>query len=246
MYSQLDTARGLEPGVTYSDKFGFNPNVGTSYEDVWDAGGTYTGWLTAAQTIRVRSGGNAADTAAGAGARTVTIQGLDENWAEASETVTLAGASASAATTTTFIRVSRAFVATCGAYGGANTGNILIEETGASSLMAVIVAGNSQTQMFMLTVPAGQTGYLRSLHTYADSNKTMSIRLWKRENADTAAAPFTPARLVRTFAGVLGADDILGEGVPTFLEKTDIWVDAKASSSGGGISVIGTGWFVTG
>jgi hypothetical protein len=117
-------------------KFGMNLTT-ASGDAIWEPGGaypylTYTG---TAKAMRVKAGGNAADTAAGTGARTVTIQGLDENFAIAQETVTLAGASASAATTTTFSRVLRVFVATTGT-GRTNASTIDIEDSGGAATYA--------------------------------------------------------------------------------------------------------------
>lgn len=245
-HPSLSAAMGDIPGVVYRDKFGYNPSVGTSAEDIWDSGGTYTGWLTAASTVQIRSGGDVNDTAAGTGARKVRVYGLDENWAEASEEITLAGASASSATTTTFIRVNRMIVTETGTYGGANTGVIDVEDTTGSNLLAEIPAGYGQTHQFQLTVPAGQTGYLRDLHIYVDSTRDATIRLWVRENDDPTVAPYGSPRLLRILAGVSGTDEILGDGIPSFSAKTDVWIDAVMSTGSGGVSVIGTGWFVTG
>jgi hypothetical protein len=36
----------------------------------------------------------------------------------------------------------------------------------------------------------------------------------------------------------------MGDGSPSFPEKTDIWVDAFTSASTAGVSIISTGWFV--
>ena len=56
-------------------KFGFNPDISTSEETVWDHGGLYS-YLAAASVLSVSSA-NVNDTALGSGARTVQIHGLD-------------------------------------------------------------------------------------------------------------------------------------------------------------------------
>lgn len=242
----IEAARGNVPGYIASDKFGYNSTVGTSFEDIWDAGGTYSGWLTAASTVQVRSGGNAADTAAGAGAQKIIVSGLDENWAVAQEEITLAGASASSATTTTFIRVNRVYVSECGTYGGTNTGNIIVEDTTGSNILAVVGAGYSQSLMFLLTVPAGHEGHLQHIDIFEDSTKSTTIRIWQRQNADVTSGGMGAARIVRFIAGsTQGELRLTGDGLPTFPEKTDIWIDAKVSSGTEGVSVVGTGYFTT-
>ncbi len=213
-------------------KFGSNEDVGTgAYEDIWAVGGAYN-WLTAASALRIKAGGNAADDAGQAGARTVTIEGLDENWNAASETVNAAGASASDPTTTTFIRINRAYVGDVGAYTGANTGAVDIETTG-GTLVARIAAGVGQTQLGLYSVPAGKTAYLT--RTYANvsagANKSATIRGWRRENADTVSAPFQGKRLFDVFEQVSGAVQVAHSSYNVFPAKTDIWYSAIADAN---------------
>jgi hypothetical protein len=74
-----DKNLGLVGYIEQGRKFGANPAVGNgAFEDIWYNGGSYT-LLTSAETVRVKAGGNAADDSAGAGARTITVYGLDEN-----------------------------------------------------------------------------------------------------------------------------------------------------------------------
>ena len=108
----LQVARGQIYKHAHLDKFGYNADIATSQETLWSLGGSYT-WRTTAVAMKISSS-DAKDTAAGVGARTVTIQGLDANFAEVEETVTMAGQTASTATTQTFLRVHRAFVVTNG------------------------------------------------------------------------------------------------------------------------------------
>ena len=68
-------------------KFGKNPDVGNTEETIWDAGGLYS-WQSAAESLEILSS-EVADAAAGTGARTVTVKGLDSNYELLSETVTL-------------------------------------------------------------------------------------------------------------------------------------------------------------
>lgn len=59
----MAVAKGSVPGVSGACKFGYNPDVATSFETVWDVGGTYP-YLSAATTLDVVSD-DAADAAAG-------------------------------------------------------------------------------------------------------------------------------------------------------------------------------------
>lgn len=114
----LDIARGRYPGVATFQRFGHNPAVpNTAFEPIWSNSGAYA-WPTAADSFRIAAGGNAADTAAGAGARSVVVQYLDADWKIQTETLVTAGASASASSSGTAIRFIRAWVGASGTYTG--------------------------------------------------------------------------------------------------------------------------------
>lgn len=228
-------AAGGSPYRFVAHKFGRNTTAAAG-DAVWETGGAYP-YLTysAASAMRVKAGGNAADDSAGAGARTVTIQGLDENFEIATETVTLAGISASSATTTTFSRVLRVFVATAGA-NRVNTGAIVIENSGGTADYATITAGKSQSQIGFLTVPAGYQAWLTHVTFSTDSasaTATIDLEAWSRSSADTVAAPFPAARLFDNLPALSrenGAMEIDYEEPIRFDEKTDIWFEATPST----------------
>jgi len=235
----LEIARGNIPGVSCVRKFGRNGAVGATTEDIWASGGPYTGFLQTALAVRVKAGGNAADTAAGAGAQEITISGLDENFEPASETVATLGALVSLPTTTTFIRVNRAFVSEAGTYGVNNTGIVTLETTGAA-IVALISAGVGQTQMAIYTIPSGQTGYLARFDVIneATSTKSVNVQLWRRERADDVTTPFGPKRLVQAHDTLVGEKmPDLYQCMPSFPEKTDVWVSAIRTGGGADPSV---------
>ena len=100
----------------------------------------------------------------------LTIEGLDANYHEQTETVTLTGTSA-VTTTNTFIRVFRMTYE-----DGANVGTITARTVSASgTVVAQIDVGYAQTLMAVYTIPAGHTGYLVALDSTIDSNKTHSF-----------------------------------------------------------------------
>ena len=107
-------ANGNIPGAKAIHKFGYNALVGTTIEDIIATSGLYT-WLQSPVQLEAIST-EAADTAAGAAAQQVTVQGLDANWLECEATIEMNGTSASTATSQTFIRIHRAFVSRVGTY----------------------------------------------------------------------------------------------------------------------------------
>lgn len=230
---EFDAASGRIPGVTVVHKFGRNDAVGASAEDVWTGGGVYAGWLTSAIAVRVQAGGNAADDQdGGAGCRSVTIEGLDENWDVASETENTEGADVGTATTTTFIRVNRAYCASTGTYGVANTGNIVIETTG-STVVARIEAGKGQTEMTMYTCPASRTCYIVGYEFSVENSNSSSIEFYRRTDADDATVPFSPKRILTAASDVTGAHHVDIHSPIPIAAKTDLWWEATKITGGG-------------
>lgn len=239
----LDMARGGIAGTSVISKFGHNPEVGATAEGIWHTGGAFN-FLSAASAVRIKAGGNAADTSDGAGARSVTVLGLDENWEDASETITTAGASASSATTTTSVRVFRAYVSGTGTYGGANTDTIVIETTGGTTL-ASIEAGKGQTEIACYTVPAGKTGYLVRAAFHIESTKGAQLELIRREGADVVSAPYSSPRLVfQTDNTTLDVERTFDAPV-VLPAKTDVWCQAtRAGANDVGVACRFDVWLV--
>ena len=89
---------GEDPSILAVNKFGRNTDVDSAAaEDVWDGGGIWVA-PTAARVHNLVSA-DAADDAAGTGAQTVLVTGLDGTWTETSETVTMDGITPVATTT---------------------------------------------------------------------------------------------------------------------------------------------------
>lgn len=201
----LDVARDAISNSKIVHKFGANFDIdqGTDHESVWTGGGVYP-WasLATAQIIYCLST-SASDTAV------LTIEGLDANYHEQTETVTLTGASA-VTTSNTFIRVFRMTYE-----DGANVGTITARTVSASgTVVAQIDVGYAQTLMAVYTVPAGHTGYLVALDSTIDSNKNAQLLMYHR----LFGKPFRIAHVAET-SGHYRYDFHAPLRVP---EKTDI------------------------
>ena len=157
----LQVARSQIAGHETNFKFGFNPDVDDALETIWTQGGLYS-YLSATTILKVSSS-STDDTAAGTGARTVEIFGLDGNYNEISETVTLNGQTA-VNTTNSYLRINRGVVRSAGS-GGQNAG-VIYAGTGtvtagvpANKYLSIAI-GDNQTLMALWTVPAGYTAFL--------------------------------------------------------------------------------------
>lgn len=224
----IEVQKGNIPDHAMVHKYGRNDNVASgSWEHISLLPFSTSNFRTSASTVRVKSGGNSNDTAAGSGAREVTIQGIDSNFAEVSETIATAGISASSATTASFWRIHRAWVSAVGTYTGANTGAIIIEDSSGTNDLISIAAGEGQSQYTGWTVPVDVTAYLLSVDLHVDSNKTANIRLYTREDIDDITAPMPSKRLKRFWDGVTGNFTYTPQGPAIEIpEKSDIWLEA--------------------
>ena len=231
---------GEVPGFKLVDKWGRNGNVGTTLEPIVSEtlAGDY--WApTTASTVRVKAGGNANDDAAGTGARTLNIEGLDENYLLANEDITLAGASASSSTTTTFTRVFRAFVKTAGTYRGANAAEIVIENTAGTADIITVDAhdgGQGQSLHCQYSAPINTRVYLIHFFYNTDSTKTNDAHIKVIDDISITSAPFGASRTLIEFEGVNDAV-VLVPASPILLNKpgittpTDILVEGAVASA---------------
>lgn len=230
----LQVARGQITGHKSLFKFGNNPDINGSLETIWSHGGLYV-YPTSAIQMKVSSS-SADDTALGTGARTVSVQGLDQDYNEVAETITLTGQTA-VLTTTTFIRVFRAFVITAGS-GGTAAGTIYVGTGTVTSgvpatVYAEIALGENQTTMAVWTVPAGYTFYVyRGTFSAASNNDTQYI-LGKFMTRPFGGV-FRNAADVTANSNAIPYDFEIPLAIP---EKTDI--EARA------IALSGSNFFVT-
>ena len=191
-----------------------------------------TNFRTTAAAMRIAAGGNAADTAAGAGAREVTIQGIDSTLAEVTSVIATAGALASAATTELYWRVHRTWVSGVGTYMAANTADVVIEDSAGGASMIKIATEEGQSQFAGFTIPTGKKGYLLSVHVTVDANKTADIRCFTRKSMTDVTAPMPAKRLKLFWDGLLGQFRFSPRVPEIELDAIeDIWFEARGSGA---------------
>ena len=215
----LNVARGKTRGASQIHKFGATPSQSiNTTASVWDKGDTLYPW-SAFDTagVLVVAAVNASDNG-----KTLTVEGLDENFNLVSEDFTLSS-SATVTGTQTFKRVYRGFLT-----DGTNVGQINVSRGGTQVLRIIADAG--QTLMAVYTVPAGYTGYLYQGIASAQSGADATGFMYARYN--TIGTTF---RVAHSF-------EVSGGGGPynykfTFPqelpEKTDIDVRLTTRSNNG-------------
>lgn len=191
-YTQV--ALGLIPNTRLERVFG-EANLGTSYSPV--ATSLFYPTPTTATSLEIVSS-SASDAAAGIGAQTVTIEGLDTNWAAITQTVTMNGVTA-VAIPTALTRIHRIYVATSGSYATSATashvGVITVRVSGAGATWGIIDTATGwaagQSAIGCYTVPTGQTAYLIWKVINVESTKTVDARFFQRPLASDVTTPYT-------------------------------------------------------
>lgn len=222
----INVSRGLVAGTSHIHKFAYNSTVGASLESIWTRGGIFP-WQQIAATCSVVST-LAADTSAGAGARTVRIEGLDENHIEQSVDVTMAGTTPVITTGSLWTHIYRAYVITAGALEGAS-GTITFTNTNSTDVVAEILNGYNQTLMSQYTIPAGKTGYLMMGKISADQGKDARFEMYIRPFGEVFRVAFVGYVFQNNF-------EYTFQHPLAIPEKTDIDIRAISVAAGAGIA----------
>lgn len=162
-------------------KYGLSNAINATKSTIWDVGGVYNGYPSSAVVADIYSS-DANDTLLGSHARKITVVGLDANWLDQSETVSLLGTT-HVQTTKTWRRIFRAYVTEGGTPNTPNIGDITIEQLGVSAVQfAQIKATYGQTHMAVYTVPANFKCLLLNVDANCGEGKEAEISLETREN----------------------------------------------------------------
>jgi len=213
----VDFARGHYLNVTPLHIFGFNRNIATSFETIFnDGGGVYT-FPSSALVLSLVS--SAADTCV------VCVYGLDADWLEISENVTLTGTTP-VTTTKSFFRVNGAYV-----LSGTQSGNVSITNNGTK--YAYIEALTGVSQACVLSTSATKAAYITKV-TFSsgtvNSNKYLVGRAYLKEHNKALQRFWESSWAV----GVMDFDVPVAFRIPP---KTDFALEAKSSSSENEIAV---------
>lgn len=152
-----EVAEGHIPGHSSVFVFGSNDNISANTtETIWGGSGTY---VPPSGAAKVNFGStNAADAAAGLGARTILVTGLDSNYEVIRETITLNGTSL-VLSTKSYIAINEMLVLSAGS-SGCNVGIIRANQDVGSLMLNAISPTQSITNSLLTTIPAGYEGHI--------------------------------------------------------------------------------------
>jgi hypothetical protein len=191
-----------------------------------------------ATALRVKAGGNANDTANGTGARAITLVGLNTSGDIVSETIATAGASASAATSQTFLRLTDAFVSASGTYATqtalSHAASITIENAAGTEDWAVIADTDiprGDTEIGAYTVPRNKSLYITSIRLQVDPANKSNVVMFRRSGILETAAPYSPMVLLLEFPSVSGAIQFSYDPPIAISQLSDVGFLAKSAST---------------
>ena len=235
--------RGNVKNMSVVHKFGKNFAVDTTLEPLTSSGFYRT--PTTLTSLEIVSD-SANDTAAGTGARTVIVEGINDvngSWTSDTETITMNGTTP-VALSKQWRRIYRMRVVTSGTYGSqsgsSHSSTITLRESGAGDTWAQIdsigTLGLGQSLIGAYTIPAGKKAWIKSRELFVEANKTVTTVFFVRTEADTTTAPFSPMRIQNVESGVQGQLTLRGES--GIIEgPADIGYMGKVNSGSGAVSV---------
>ena len=167
------------------------------------------------------------DRSNGPGARTIELEGLDNQYNLVKETLTLNGTTPSSQSSNLFFRIFSVKVITCGTYGGTNIGDIYIKKVGNAEIIIKIEDGLGRSCSSLFSVPVDHVFNIKGIKINLDGVKSASVRLYKRENIDNAYNDMSPKQMVWGNGDIQGDYYCNFESEIVIPEKTDIWCEAK-------------------
>ena len=222
---ELQVARGQIPGHTIRNLFGTNPAIGTSFVTPWE-NNTALPFLSAEQNLSLVSS-NAADTAV-----SILVSGVDESYAQVSETVALNGLTA-VTTTNKFFRINDLITVS-----GNAVGDVTASYSG--TVYAKILATYGRNQAAVFTVPLGHSFYLGRIDAFtATANNDTKIMTFRNRVTFGDGRVFNVAQT--NFVSRMDIARTLPFKVPA---KATIEFQARMSSQTADVGIFGDGLLI--
>jgi len=223
----LQVARGQIAGHSTVSIFGYQPSIGTTSIAVWENASAYT--FPASASTMVVASGSATDNGA-----TVLVVGLDANWNQISETVTIA--TGGTTTVNSYLRINNLFLATPASGQTTNVGQITIKVS--TTTYGQINVGIGKSQNAWYSVPANYEFYLDQVEINTTNSYTGSVIITYNVQATNNVTGVTLSVLQQPFVSIF---TITRPNPFKYTQKTDLQFQLKASTG-----TIGAGLVVNG
>ena len=222
----LEIARGLVPGHSTVNIYGYQPAVAQTFIPLWENATAYTYPAAATQ---MNLAGTAGDTAS------IQINGLDSKYLPISEVLVLNGATP-VETVKSYLRINSMQVTIGSATNP--SGVVTLKDLTNTTIYAQINTGVGRTQAAIYTVPAGYTFYLSRVDGNTSLNGNNYCVYRNRTASPTGVVTLTQQS---PFAISYNARRVMPR---PFAEKTDIQLQAKVNSTTGEVSISAEGYLI--
>lgn len=223
---ELQVARGLIPGHSNQNIYGYQPAISTTFVPVWENVTAYTYPTVATQMNLAGSNGDTA---------TIQISGLNSGYRSISENVVLNGLTP-VTTVNSYLRINGMQVTAGSATNPA--GVVTLKDLTNTTIYAQINANVGRTQMGIFTVPAGYTFYLQRIDIYTSLNGNDYVTYQNKSISPNGVVTLTQQA---PFAISYGALRLMPRPI---LEKTDIQLMCKVQSGTGSVAIAQEGYLI--
>lgn len=223
--TELNIARGLVKETEVRNIFGYQETGDTTLRALWEFANTSYVYPPSAIQMTV----TAADV--GDDGKNLLIKGLDANYDEITETVTLVGAG-DVVTTTSFLRINDVILLT----GTTNIGLITVQNSAKTIKYAGIRAEDGRNQASIYTVPAGHCFYLYRIDAFSSDSTAAKPAVFRNLSINSSGQTYNTART--TFFNNM---NILRQLPFKYSEKTDIQFQVATDQGSHELSVFGEG-----
>src|SRR6056300_1608139 len=223
----IQVSRGLIRGATVRNIFGYNTAITTAFIPAWEFASVYA-YPGSAITMTVTSASSSDN------GKTLLIQGLDANYAEISDVVTINGGD-DINTNIPFFSINDVILTS----GATNVGLITIQNTGKTVKYAGIRAGDGRNQASIYTVPANKEFYLYRIDAFSSDSTAAKPGIFKNFSQSSTGQQYNVART--TFYNQMN----IQRRIPfKYSEKTDIQFQLRTQSGTHEMNVFGEGILV--
>lgn len=223
--TELNIARGLVKETEVRNIFGYQETGDTTLRALWEFANTSYVYPPSAIQMTVTTAN------AGDDGKNLLIKGLDANYDEITETVTLVGAG-DVVTTTSFLRINDVILVT----GTTNIGLITVQNAAKTIKYGGIRAGDGRNQSSIYTVPAGHCFYLYRIDAFSSDSTAAKPAVFRNLSINSSGQIYNTART--TFFNNM---NILRQLPFKYSEKTDIQFQIATDQGSHELSVFGEG-----
>jgi hypothetical protein len=224
----LQVSRGLIQGSEVRNIFGYQVSGDTTLRALWEFANTDYVFPTSAITMTVTSASASDD------GKSLLIKGLDANYAEITDTVTINGGG-DINTNITFFRINDVILTS----GETNVGLITVQNTGKTVKYAGIRAGDGRNQASIFTIPANKCFFLYRIDAFSNDSAAAKPAIFRNFTVNASGQKYNTART--TFFNNMN----IQRRIPfKYNEKTDIQFQCATNSGSHELSVFGEGILV--